>query len=303
MKTMKSLLFLFLGVLPSQAQGFFDWEFTAMESTRNNVVYPIDVTMETSTDSIEGLVWKYYVGETYYISRKYFYNLSNRKYYKGHFYYVMHLTIENWNGGSYIDSFSRQVICIREDQGKVYVMKDEYLELLGGYSSWKHVGDATYLPYEETEEGELVLYDYNMQPGDRFPHVDGHEDIVVTQCGDTITNDGVSRRTLQLNNGCEIIEGIGCVNSTGGLLFYLNPQKTSIVWGHLMDVIDDHNSEPNNHYEYKHYLLLEYIQNILGVTSPTIEQTTIGRMYDLNGRQVTNAPQGIYIQNGKKYVK
>jgi len=49
MKTMKSLLFLFLGVLPSQVQEFFDWEFTAMESTRNNVVTPIDVTMETST--------------------------------------------------------------------------------------------------------------------------------------------------------------------------------------------------------------------------------------------------------------
>ena len=126
------------------------------------------VSAQETTDSIEGLVWKYYVGETYYISRKYFYNLSNRKYYKGHFYYVMHLTIENWNGG-YIDSFSRQVICIREDQGKVYVMKDEYLELLGGYSSWKHVGDATYLSFEETEEGELVLYDYNMQPDNGEP--------------------------------------------------------------------------------------------------------------------------------------
>ncbi len=54
-------------------------------------------------------------------------------------------------------------------QRKVYVMKDEYLELLGGYSSWKYVGDATYLSYEETEEGELVLYDYNMQPDNGEP--------------------------------------------------------------------------------------------------------------------------------------
>ena len=70
-----------------------------------------------------------------------------------------------------------------------------------------------------------------------------------------------------------------------------------------MDVIDDHNSEPHIHYEYSSYHLSEYILAILGVASPTIEQTTIGRMYDLNGRQVTNAPPGIYIQNGKKYVK
>ncbi len=260
------------------------------------------VSAQETNDSIEGLQWTYDVGIDYNLSYEYFYTISNKKYYKGHFYFVMHLSILNWWGG-HVDSFSRQVICIREDQGKVYVMKDEYLELLGGYSSWKHVGDATYMPYEETEEGELVLYDYNMQPGDRFPHVDGHEDIVVTQCGDTITDDGESRRTFLLSNGCEIIEGIGCVNSTGGLLFYLNPQKSSIVWGHLMYVFDVDESEVNNHYEYKHYYLLEYIQNILGMASPTIVQTTIGRMYDLNGRQVTNAPPGIYIQNGKKYVK
>lgn len=40
MKTMKILFMMFLGVLPSQAQEFFDWEFSTMESTRNNVVNP-----------------------------------------------------------------------------------------------------------------------------------------------------------------------------------------------------------------------------------------------------------------------
>ena len=213
-----------------------------------------------TTDSIEGLQWHYDAGVDYNLGYEYFYYLSNRKYYKGHFYYVMRLHIENF-ARNYVDSFSRQVICIREEGGKVFVMKNEYLELLGGYSSWKNVGDASYLPYEETEEGELVLYDYNMQPGDSFPHVDGYEDIVVTQCGDTITQDGIPRRIITLSNGCEIIEGIGCTNSTGGLLFYLNPQKTSIVWGHLMSVFNVYDSEVNYHYEYKHYTLIEFIQD------------------------------------------
>lgn len=41
MKTMKILFILFLGVQPSLAQEFFDWEFAVMESSRNNVLPPL----------------------------------------------------------------------------------------------------------------------------------------------------------------------------------------------------------------------------------------------------------------------
>ena len=191
----------------------------------------IPCSAQEATDSIDGLEWCYHVGHA---NADYwdYYRLSGRKYYKGHFYHVMYLK-RIITGYFVIDNFSLKNICIREDQGKVYVMKDEYLDLMDAYSTWNKVGDATHLPYEETEEGELVLYDYNMQPGDRFPHVDGHEDIVVTQCGDTITQDGVSRKTILLSNGCEIIEGMGCINSVAGPMFYLNPKKNAMVWGHL----------------------------------------------------------------------
>ena len=113
---------------------------------------------------------------------------------------------------------------LREEGGRVYADKEEYLALMNDTTVWWNIGSSSYIPYEETKDGtELVLYDFTMQPGDKFRHLDGYEDIEVISTGTTVTLDGVTRRTLMLSNGYELIEGIGCTNSPGTLLFYLNP--------------------------------------------------------------------------------
>ena len=101
------------------------------------------------------------------------------------------------------------------------------MALLDKDSFWSRVGDASYIPYRETEDGELVLYDFTMEPGDSFQHVDGHDDIVVDSVGTLTTLDGLQRRLIYLSNGCQVAEGMGCLNSGGGLLFYLNPVNSS----------------------------------------------------------------------------
>ena len=115
-----------------------------------------------------------------------------------------------------------EVLGIREKGGRVYVDRQEYMTLLET-SGWNIIGDKTYIPYKITAEGELVIYDYNMQVGDKYPHIEGHEDISVVNKETMTTPDGVNRRLLTLSNGCKILEGIGCLNSPGLYFFYLNP--------------------------------------------------------------------------------
>lgn len=119
----------------------------------------------------------------------------------------------------------KEMLGIREAGGRVYVDQQEYLALMET-SPWNLVGEKNYIPYEKTPEGEFVIYDYNMQVGDKFPHIDGHKDISVVGTEPMVTYDGVSRRLLTLSNGYKLLEGIGCLNSPGLFFFYLNP----ILW-------------------------------------------------------------------------
>lgn len=112
---------------------------------------------------------------------------------------------------------------IRESEGRILVDKDEYMSLLSDASYWKYVGNAHYIPYELTDDNELVLYDFTKERGELYFVTEGLDSVFVDEVDTLITNDGKSRRRLALSNGCRIVEGIGCVNSIGLYLFYLNP--------------------------------------------------------------------------------
>ena len=124
---------------------------------------------------------------------------------------------------------------IRMEGGCIYVDREEYVNYLEEDDSLctvnsefslyplSPVGDKDYIPYRQTDDGELVLYDFNMQPGDRFPSVEGHDDISVINVRTMKTRDGISRRLLTLSNGYKLLEGIGCINSPGMFFCYLNP--------------------------------------------------------------------------------
>ena len=113
------------------------------------------------------------------------------------------------------------------ENGRVYVDKQEYIaamekEYLDVLEEQKRdlnplgtVGDKDYLPYRQTDDGELILYDFNMLPGDKYPSVEGHDDISVARVETMVTRDGVSRRLLTLSNGYRLLEGVGSLNSPG----------------------------------------------------------------------------------------
>ena len=119
-------------------------------------------------------------------------------------------------------------IGIREENGKYLVDKEEYMALLADNSYWSRIGDPTFIPYKETSDGELVLYDFTLQSGDTCCHRKGFDPVLVNSVDTIVLGDGRARRMQTLSNGYEIVEGIGCLNSPGWWLFYLNPHGSPI---------------------------------------------------------------------------
>ena len=206
-------------------------------------------------------------------------------------------------------------ICIREEDGRVYVDLEDYLTLMAD-QYWRSKGRADYLPYEQTDDGELVLYDFNMQVGDKYPSVEGHEDIYVSRIDTVTTLDGCKRKQLELSNGLHIIEEIGCIDSSGEFLFYLNPaaikQQVSILIHHGCGTDSGEGYQwvilVNNDTDFANRSLFKWpfdFSIVSSIQSPVIERTKDAQsgFYDLQGRRLTTQPtKGIYIQNGKKHV-
>ena len=253
-------------------------------------------------------------------------NVIGTKEMRGKTYYVLNhhkLPFTTGGGYSYMDTseydFFREPphieIGIREEGGRVYVDREEYLTLLadGTYLS-RHGGRADHLPYEQTEDGELVLYDFNMNVGDKYPSVDGCDDITVTAIETVRTDDGRERRQLQLSNGLHIIEGIGCIDSRGEFLFYLNPSEREQAFVYLRGYM--HRS--SNPEENKDILFWDILNNWDSWVPPTAVKSVkkdsflkSSALYDLQGRRLDSVGagpvparlrKGVYIENGRKVV-
>ena len=147
--------------------------------------------------------------------------------------------------GQYIpDNF----LAIRYDNGRILTNRQDYMNYLANkysddceYHRNKYrvsFGDASYVPYHQTDDGEIILYDFNMEVGDGYLHVEGYDDVYVTETDSVALTDGKHKR-LTLNNGLVLIEGIGCINSPGMLFDYLNPSpfiKTEVGNVHRLDI-------------------------------------------------------------------
>lgn len=189
---------------------------------------------------------------------------------------------------------------MREEAGRVYVDEQEYNDFLRGTG----LGNADYVPYERTDGGELVLYDFTMAKGDRFRSVEGYPDVWVTEARDTCTDDNVSRRMLTLSNGTVIVEGIGCVYSAGMLPAYLNPAANAYPdYGTLFAGLSDFRTGEAAVFS----MNMEAMAGYNGTASVAAPDATgsrrDGAVYSIDGRRLPDVPQrGIYIQNGKKIM-
>lgn len=144
--------------------------------------------------------------------------------------YLVALQYAGYSTRSTDNGDANYALALREEGGKVLVDYDEYMNYLRKEFVKNNIiprGDSLFIPYHETQEGELVLYDFNMQIGDKYSHIEGYQDISVVDINQIVFEDGKNRKLFTLSNGVKIIEGIGCINSCGLLFDYLNPSKPS----------------------------------------------------------------------------
>ena len=213
-------------------------------------------------------------------------------------------------------------LAIRYDNGRILTSRQDYMNYLANkYSddSEEHryryrvsFGDAAYVPYHQTDDGEIILYDFNMKVGDRYRHVDGYDDIYVTET-DSITLTDRKHKRLTLNNGLVLIEGIGCINSPGMLFDYLNPSSGIKHWIcdlSLYDIVDEDGGSASPIYEYTNPLIADRAVGIDDVRVPKDEAS--GTAYNLQGQRIGpskssfkgdwRGSKGLYIVDGKKLL-
>ena len=191
---------------------------------------------------------------------------------------------------------------LREEGGRVYVNLEKYKDALAR----TELGNPDYLPYEVTSDGELVLYDFTMQEGDRFASVAGHDDVYVKN----VRRGQFDEKIYSLNNGVGYTENKGAAAAAGMLVAYLNPPETKVLESTLAAY-----GKKGVYISYRlaaggsDFVSAPDITNSINHIS--VQPVANAAIYDLSGRRVANSsefqgssklPKGVYIQSGKKFV-
>ena len=118
--------------------------------------------------------------------------------------------------------------------GMVIVDISEYINYINSsaYGLFEDIEITSPFIYTSfTEPGydikDLCLYDFNNYTVGEpvcsgLGVIDPNEIPYITEVCDTIVNNGISRKMYILDNGMKLVEGIGCINSPGMLLSWLN---------------------------------------------------------------------------------
>lgn len=194
------------------------------------------------------------------------------------------------------------VICIREDAGKVYAVKSLYMDFLKKLYPGE---DDFYIAPAETES-EVLLYDFTLNVGDIYPCAEAAEVVEISQI---TTHDQIFRKVLKLSNGLIIIEGIGCVNSIGTLVVYQNTslsaeemQSNNFAIRTTARLVSFGIAEQSGEYEriYDGNQDFPIFSRISILNSHPDNQDC----FDLSGRRLTTPPTrpGLYIKDGRKIL-
>lgn len=179
-----------------------------------------------------------------------------------------------------------------EQKGKIYVVQPFYQNYI------LHVFPDVGEPYTHLgiPPESVLLYDFTLEAGDRYPC---RGEVYVWETGTMTARDGLERRTMVLTNGLVLIEGIGCVNSPLGLFGYQNQTgAANEVPAACMEFFGKDGLEGSP-------LYLPGDVQLLSVGDMVKElRTGCPAIYDLQGRQLVSPPEkGLYVRDGKKYVK
>lgn len=222
---------------------------------------------------------------------------------------------EEINGKTYIivyDAFvhgSYEIfkLHMRREGSQIRVIYDEYKRFMHETRGRDMTGFDSQCPYEVTNEGEMILYDFDMQPGDKFLPVNGKDEVYVVKkekMNSVVLTDLDHPQGLLLSNGIFILENVGAAYYEGSysdcvdidFFDYVQPVKgvrTRQLWHAQLGakrVFDNHSDVDN------------------GYTGITESHFRIGSkdespIHSLSGQRLQATPQrGIYVKNRKKFI-
>ena len=190
-------------------------------------------------------------------------------------------------------------LSVREENGHVYAIKGQYLQFLRQlYPQDLHPDITPFYVAEAEDETEVLLYDFTLHEGDTYPCIG---DVKVEEVLQQKTADGVKRKVLKLSNGVIVMEGVGCLNSIGGLIIYQNMEGLSETF-----------QSGNSAYAYlvrcwqTDSRVDRYLNQTTAIRDLPSNQSrpTSNNLYDLSGRLLSAPPaKGIFIQDGQKVVR
>lgn len=206
-----------------------------------------------------------------------------------------------WGASDYATRATGYVINIREKGGRVYAVKSMYEQFIHELFPQKsdiYLGKAD-------DPDEVLLYDFNLQTGDVYP-CPGYVTVQKTEIVSTYF--GTRHRIQYLSNGAMLVEGIGCVNSIGGIIAYQNTELT----GHLKQPAFSWSTETEMFGEFfcaywsEHGIDLWNLSPIPShISSPlNLPKSSAHKYYDLSGRRLSAPPaKGMYIEDKRVKIR
>lgn len=195
-------------------------------------------------------------------------------------------------GGNFAKSDALRIFHLRESEGRILMLKDEYASYVStAYNVMPELENMMY------GENEIVLYDFTLSAGDKYP-MPG--DVTIASIDSVDTGHGRAREYV-ISNSLRIVEGVGCVNSVGGLIAYQAVDETESWAAGTLLLYSVTVSDGETDYFY--FVNNEKINQLDDIQTQIVQHPEIHCIYDLTGRRLTSPPtKGIYIQNGRKFV-
>ena len=214
---------------------------------------------------------------------------------------------DNWWGArDYATRATGYVINIREEEGRIFADRSMYEQFIHELFPQK---EDIYLGTTVDPE-EVLLYDFNLQKGDAYPC---QGDVTVQETALVTTLFGTKHRVQYLSNGATLIEGIGCVNSIGGIIAYQNTELT----GHLSKPAVSWSTETKLIAEFQEINWGNHGLNFFDFTairdlpaqpatgdSGSMFNVQRSTYYDLSGRRLSAPPaKGMYIEDKRVKIR
>ena len=218
----------------------------------------------------------------------------------GKTYKKLYIREESWDVKAFVtfpkdeDLYKVHVLDIREDNGRIYALKEMYIDYLNHHASTEELNSHDIFLAPAEDDNEVLLYDYTLGEGDPYPSMDFP---TVKRVEYIHLNNNEEKKVLRLSNGLVVIEDIGCINSLGTLACYQNQRvKDTYPEGYLFGYLNNYGKGENVLFKCQECPSL--YTKIHQIATKEIDKD----IYDLKGRKLPemSKKKGIFIQNGKK---